>query len=127
MVNIRDILDGSLNLDSNNREFLLVVESKSLNESRIEKIPGSNKTGRYEPGNTNTRTQDHYHVFAGPGNQLYAINRDGSPHDGSRARLGGKEVAFFRGKGFIVPDNGMLEWITLSQGKAYTSFELLQE
>jgi hypothetical protein len=86
-------------------------------------IPKTNLTYRYDSGNTNTKTKDHIHVFA-KNNQLYAINIDGTPHDGSSAKLGSKEVKFLKSIGFTPPPNGILEWITLDHSNSFTALKL---
>ncbi len=94
-------------------------ESKLLNEwKQYKNIPQTNLTYRYDSGNTNTKTIDHIHVYAN-NNQLYAINKDGRPHDGSTAKLGSKEIKFLKSIGFTPPSNGILEWITLDNSKTY--------
>jgi len=97
------------------------VKSDLLLEwQQYKKIPKTNLTYRYDVKNTNTKTKNHIHVFQGK-NQLYAINRDGSNHDDSRAKLGSKEIKFLKKMGFDVPLNGILEWITLDNHKDYTA------
>ncbi len=94
-----------------------------LEWEQYKNIPKTNLTYRYDTGNTNTKTKDHIHVFA-KNNQLYAINIDGTPHDGSTAKLGGKEVKFLKSIGFTPPANGILEWITLDSSKSFTAIKL---
>lgn len=94
-----------------------------LEWEQYKKIPKTNLTYRYDTGNTNTQTKDHIHVFA-KNNQLYAINIDGTAHDGSSAKLGNKEVKFLKSIGFTPPANGILEWITLDSSKSFTAINL---
>jgi hypothetical protein len=97
-------------------------ESELLLEwEQYKKIPKTNLTYRFDSENTNTKTDDHIHVLQG-NNQLYAINKDGSPHDGSKARLGKKEIKFLKSLGFTPPKDGILEWITLPKQKNYVAF-----
>ena len=96
----------------------LILEWEQYN-----KIPKTNLTYRYDTGNTNTKTIDHIHVYA-KNNQLYAINIDGTPHDGSKAKLSNKEVKFLKSIGFTPPLNGLLEWITLDSSKTYTAINI---
>jgi hypothetical protein len=92
-----------------------------LEWEQYKKIPKTNLTYRFDSENTNTKTQDHIHVFQS-NNQLYAINIDGSAHDGSKARLGKKEIKFLKGIGFTPPADGLLEWITLPTEKEYVGY-----
>ena len=81
----------------------LILEYKTYKE-----IPGTTKTYRIDPANTNTQTQKHIHVYF-DGKQLYAMNIDGTPHDGSKYRLSKSDMRFLASLGFKVPDNGLLE------------------
>lgn len=84
------------------------------------KIPKTNYRYRYDKGKNIVGMEDHIHVFYGnTKNQLYAINRSGTPHDGSKAQLSNKEIKFLKSKGFNVPENGILEWIELDVNKDY--------
>ena len=85
------------------RSSELILEFK-----QYKNIPGTTKTYRIDAANTNTNTQKHIHVYF-DGEQLYAINVDGTPHDGSKYKLSKKDQAFLRDMGFVVPENGILE------------------
>jgi len=97
-----------------------------LEWQQYKKIPRTNLVYRYDKGNTNTKTQDHIEVYQDK-TKLYAINKDGTKHDGSKARLGSKEIKFLKNMGFTPPLNGILEWIQLDMKKDYVAidFELL--
>ena len=84
----------------------LVLEYKTYKN-----VPGTTKTYRIDPANTNTRTQKHIHVFF-DGKQIYAMNIDGTPHDGSKYRLSKADLRFLKDLGFKTPDNGILEMYT---------------
>jgi hypothetical protein len=60
-------------------------------------------------------TLRHSHVFAKPkgrGVQLYAVNIDGSGHDGSSgAAIPASHADFFRSKGYSIPDSNILEML----------------
>jgi len=105
------------NLFSDFQESELLLEWE-----QYKKIPKTSLTYRFDTENTNTKTTDHIHVFQG-NNQLYAVNNDGSPHDGSRARLGKREMKFLKSLGFNPPKDGILEWITLPRHKKYAAFK----
>ncbi len=96
----------------------LILEWKQYNN-----IPKTNLTYRYDSENTNTKTKDHIHVYA-KNNQLYAINKDGTPHDGSTAKLGNKEMKFLRSIGFTPPKDGILEWKILDNNKSYIALNI---
>jgi hypothetical protein len=105
---------------------VLVSETNDLltEWEQYKTIPGTTYTYRYDSANTNTSTQDHIHVFY-DGKQLFAINRDGTTHDGSKAQLSKKQIDFLKSKGFNVPQNGLLEWISLDPSKEYQSLKIL--
>jgi hypothetical protein len=107
----------------NNEQSTFLEQQLILEWEQYKKIPKTNLTYRYDTGNTNTKTKDHIHVFAN-NNQLYAINIDGTAHDGSSAKLGSKEIKFLKSIGFTPPQDGILEWITLDTNKSYTALNL---
>jgi len=107
--------------DKDEKPFL--EQELILEWEQYKKIPKTNLTYRYDTGNTNTKTKDHIHVFA-KNNQLYAINIDGSAHDGSTAKLGSKEIKFLKSIGFTPPKDGILEWIELENTKSYTALNI---
>lgn len=77
------------------------------------RIPGSRSSYREDPGNSNTMTIKHSHVYGRPngkGAQLYAVNWDGSGHDGSSGRLiPNAHADYFRSRGYAIPDTNILE------------------
>ena len=85
-------------------------------------IPGSKSSYREDPANTNTMTSKHAHVYAKPkgkGSQLYSVNTDGSGHDGfSVTEIPRAHADFFRGKGYDIPDDNILESLVLSESIA---------
>ena len=80
-------------------------------------IPGTKNSYTEHPASTSTLTQKHAHVYAKPqggGKQLYAVNLDGSGHDGSEgSRISEKHAAYFRDLGYKVPENNILETVSL--------------
>lgn len=88
----------------------LVLEFK-----QYKSIPGTTKTYRIDAANTNTMTQKHIHVFY-DGEQIYAMNVDGTPHDGSKCVLSKKDQKFLKDMGFTVPQDGILELYTFKDG-----------
>lgn len=113
---------------------LLVVEEEHqevFSESELlleweqyKKIPKTNMTYRYDKGKGTPGFDDHIHVYLGnTKNQVYAINKSGTPHDGSKATLSNKEIKFLKSIGFTPPANGILEWITLPLNKNYIAYK----
>ncbi|MEI8096436.1 MAG: hypothetical protein WCG80_19660 [Spirochaetales bacterium] len=109
------------------RKLFLAFEDNSLQEAKFLDVPRTTLFARYDPGNTSSSTQDHLHLFSRNRNELYAINRDGSPHDGSKAQLSGKEIKFLTSLGFSVPASGILESYTIGPFVSYKFSQLLEE
>lgn len=81
-------------------------------------------TYRYDKGLGRQGMDDHIHVYLGNSrNQVYAINRGGTPHVGSRAKLSHEEVKFLKSIGFTPPTDGILEWITLPNDKEFVAYK----
>jgi len=97
-----------------------------LELKRYGKIPKTNRNYRYDAGNTNTQTRDHIHILAGR-KELYAINRDGTPHDGSRYQLSKRDINFLKSIGFHPPKDGLLEWIVPDQNRFKYAAVLLMD
>lgn len=97
----------------------LIVEKKD----KFPQIPGTrysfrkdNPRGIPGPGN-----QQHIHIYAPDNKQLFAINIDGSAHDGCHGAKIPEEIAkFLISKGFNVPENRIIEWYPypFASGKA---------
>lgn len=68
---------------------------------------------RLDKANNAPGQQEHIHVYSDKNHnhQLYAINIDGTPHDGSKYQLNKKHQIALRALGFTVPKDGLLEWI----------------
>lgn len=71
---------------------------------------------RHDNGNGTLGQHDHIHVYADSKhhNQLYAINIDGTAHDGSYFVLSHKHQQALSAIGFTVPEGGILEWCTIT-------------
>lgn len=130
---VEELIDKLINREKEFKIEVLVVESKQssiflesellLEWEQYKKIPKTNLTYRYDKGKGRTGMDDHIHVFLGnTKNQVYAINRGGSTHDGSKAKLSNKEIKFLKSIGFTPPNNGILEWITLSPEMQYIAY-----
>ena len=88
-------------------------------------IPKTNLYYRYDKGKGGPGKEDHIHVYLGKTkNQVYAINISGKAHDGSKARLGNKEIKVLKKIGFTPPANGILEWITLDTNNDYAAYDI---
>lgn len=81
------------------------------------RIPGTSSSYRQDAGNTNTLTVRHSHVYGklnGKGAQLYAVNWDGSGHDGSSGlTIPATHADHFRSLGYAIPDTNILECVDL--------------
>ena len=91
-----------------------------LEWSRYEPIPNTHRYARKDIGQSIPGKEWHIHVFASSKNKncLYAINADGSSHDGSKAYVQPDDCIFLRSKGINVPENGFfLEWRTVDEIK----------
>jgi hypothetical protein len=115
------------------KEFLAETEQiKKLiglfEHQTYKNIPGTKNSYREDPGNTNTMSSKHSHVYAKPkgkGSQIYSVNIDGSGHDGSSGtEISSSHAAFFRGKGYNIPDNNILESLVLVESLAQ-DYELI--
>ena len=106
---IVDSIDISYLLNESERKELdkLVLEAKDL----FKKIPGTDYSyridqSRGEPGPGNQR---HMHVYQ-KGKHLFAMNQDGTAHDGCHhVKIDPKLHSFLLKKGFIIPPNGLIE------------------
>lgn len=87
----------------------LIVEKKD----KFPQIPGTrysfrkdNPRGIPGPGN-----QQHIHIYAPDKTELFAINIDGSAHDGCHGAKIPEDIALFLiDKGIKVPANRIIEW-----------------
>lgn len=80
-------------------------------------IPSTNNSVRADPGNTNTMTMRQSHVYAKPkgrGKELYAVNIDGSGHDGSSGtKIPARHADYFRSLGYAISPTNILESLDL--------------
>jgi hypothetical protein len=115
------------------KEFLAEIEKNKelinlFEHQTYKNIPGTKNSYREDPGNTNTMTSKHSHVYAKPtgrGNEIYSVNIDGSGHDGSSGKeIPSSHAEFFRNKGYSIPDDNILESLILSESIA-DEYELL--
>jgi len=92
----------------------VITEQVHLFEHEVyTRIPGTKNSLRSDHGNTNTMTLDHSHVYAklkGKGEELYAVNLDGSGHDGSsNIKIPELHADYLRKKGYKIKDDNILE------------------
>lgn len=87
-------------------------ERMLLEWDNYQQFPPTKCVYRLDKAKNTTGQQRHIHVFADKAHnhQLYAINIDGTPHDGSKYQLNQKHQKALRNIGFPVPENGILEW-----------------
>ena len=87
----------------------------SLEHHKYERIPGTNRSVRFDRGDPGKCTEDHAHIFAqrgGQGTELFSVNCNGTGHDGSRGEVVPKKVAdFLQQRGYRIPANLTLESI----------------
>lgn len=115
------------------KEFLAETEKtreliELFEHHKYKNIPGTKNSYREDPGNTNTLTSKHSHVYAKPkgrGSELYSVNIDGSGHDGSSGtEIPSSHAEFFRSKGYNIPNDNILEGLILSESIS-EEYELL--
>ncbi len=87
-------------------------------EALFQKIPGVKKYGyridipfgEQRPGN-----QKHMHIYV-KNNQIFAINADGSAHDGyHNVKIPDEIVPFIKSKGIVVPPNNIIECFSVQE------------
>ncbi len=104
----------------------LIVEkepnSRSIPDSSLfefltyKKIPGTHSEYRLDKGTGEPGKLDHIHVFQN-GKQIFAVNSDGSKHDGTSYKLSRKQIKslkpIFKDLKFTMPDDGVIQCITI--------------
>lgn len=91
---------------SNNTECHIIKEHQTYKKFGDSSV----MTYRIDKGDGTPGRQTHVHVFM-KGRQLFAINMDGSSHDGSKAKLSKKSIEALNALGVTPPKDGILEWI----------------
>lgn len=123
MLTFRQFVEKARSIVS--RQTFAKGNPQRLDEHKLyQNFPGEKTSYRIDPCNTSTMTQRHAHIFAKPegqGRQLYAVNVDGSGHDGSSGiEISGSHAEFLRGEGFAVPMTNILEQldpVKLNEGR----------
>jgi hypothetical protein len=111
MISITELLKKPSEHEKRKRVPLAQIK---LFEHKVYKlIPGTKNSYREDSGNTNTRTLQHSHTYAKPkgkGSQLYAVNIDGSGHDGSSGiEIPSSHADYFRSIGYRIASTNILE------------------
>lgn len=98
--------------DTNNEKLKDKYDKFILEHETYKKFSPTKCVYRLDKANNAKGQQCHVHVFSDKNhnNQLYAINIDGTPHDGSKYQLNKKHQEALKKIGFIVPKDGLLEW-----------------
>jgi hypothetical protein len=65
----------------------------------------------------------HAHIHGRKGNELGIVNVDGTPSHGMKCRLHPDDITALCAQGFKIPDNGIVEWVSLG----ITGFRFLIE
>ncbi|MCC5842562.1 MAG: hypothetical protein JJT96_20765 [Opitutales bacterium] len=95
------------------------IEKLLLDWNCYQLIPGTRNSYRVDAANTSTMTKKHAAVYSkanGKGKELYAVNIDGTGHDGSFGfKMPKKHAEYFRSINFDIPDSGIIESISISQ------------
>jgi hypothetical protein len=55
----------------------------------------------------------HAHVFGRKGNEIVAVNVDGSASHGTKGRIPEKDAEKLRSLGFMIPPDRIIEWTVL--------------
>jgi hypothetical protein len=59
--------------------------------------------------------QTHAHVYGRKGDEIGVVNIDGTPSHGTKMRLSQDDADALRGRGFKIPVNRIIEWLSLGQ------------
>lgn len=106
-------LDTELSEMTNKTECHLIKEHQTYKKFGDSSV----MTYRIDKGDGTPGRQTHVHVFM-KGRQLFAINMDGTAHDGSKAKLSKKSIEALESLGVTPPKDGLLEWIKIAmEGK----------
>ena len=103
----------------NKQEELLLENVMLFEHEKYKRIPNTNNSYREDPGNTNTKTIKHSHVYAklkGNGAELYAVNINGTGHDGSTGiKIPQAHADYFRSINYIIVDKNILECVMINE------------
>lgn len=100
-------------VEENSEECQILQQRGLIVEHNVYKPFGKTTlTYRIDKGDGSPGHQTHIHVYSKSG-QLYAMNIDGTTHDGSKAQLSKKAQKILLDLGFNVPKDGILEWLKM--------------
>lgn len=104
-------------LAENNKAAAVPKLVELFEHETYKRIPSTTNSYRQDAANTNTKTQQHAHVYARPnggGKELYSVNFSGSGHDGSSGvQIPAPHADFFRLKGYDIKPDNILESLQL--------------
>ena len=107
---LNDCIVDAIIVEENCEEIQLLENRGLIVEHEVYKQFGkSTRTYRIDKGDGSPGHLTHIHVYSKSG-QLYAMNIDGTTHDGSKAQLSKKDQKTLTDLGFQVPKDGILEW-----------------
>lgn len=107
---LNDCIIDAIIVEENCEEIQLLENRGLIVEHEVYKQFGkSTRTYRIDKGDGFPGHLTHIHVYSKSG-QLYAMNIDGTTHDGSKAQLSKKDQKTLTDLGFQVPKDGILEW-----------------
>ena len=108
------VIIWSLNNDSDRFPIRVLLERELY-----QPIPGTKYKVRFDKANISTKTQAHAHVVQ-KGNQLFAVNTDGTAHDRSHnTRIPNNVANYLRDCGYDIPTDNYLENMDLEDGEYY--------
>lgn len=114
--NIDSVIDYDIDailIEENSEECQILQQRGLIVEHNVYKPFGKTTlTYRIDKGDGSLGHQTHIHVYSKFG-QLYAMNIDGTTHDGSKAQLSKKAQKILLDLGFNVPKDGILEWLKM--------------
>ena len=99
-------LDDLYVTDGNNSYLL---EGRKWVSGRFEQNIGIDTTD-YGAGPTHVK---HAHILGRKGKELGVVNVDGTSSHGTKFRLHSDDIKALRGKGFVIRDDGLVEWTSL--------------
>lgn len=110
---VQELLSLVLDEDDVINTALLDYDRILLEWDNYHPFPPTKCVYRLDKPNNAQGQQKHIHVYSDKSHQhqLYAINIDGTPHDGSHYQLSTKHQDALRTLGFPVPKDGLLEWL----------------
>lgn len=117
MNNFIDCDVDAIIIEEDSCEITLLKNCELITEHNVYKPFGkSTLVYRIDKGDGTPGHLTHIHVYSKSG-QLFAMNIDGTSHDGSKARLSKQAQRKLSELGFQVPKDGILEWIKFDNNR----------